>query len=61
MLPNSFVNVMRTSGPFPPMLIRPTDDSGFVAVLALKMRWIASACAPNRSGLPMVSSCAVIG
>lgn len=50
-LPVSVVSVVNTSGPCPPMLISPTDDSGFEFVLALKIRLTASACASNREGL----------
>lgn len=50
--PKSVVKVTRTSGPFPPMLIRPTEDSGFAFVLAENMRLTASACASHREGLP---------
>jgi hypothetical protein len=35
----------------PPMLMRPTDDSGFAPVFAEKMRFTASACASHREGL----------
>lgn len=31
-LPGFVVRVVRTSGPLPPMLIRPTDDSGLACV-----------------------------
>lgn len=50
-LPISVVKVVRTSGPLPPMLMRPTDDSGFDWILAEKMRLTASSCASNRDGL----------
>ncbi len=50
-LPKSVVKVTSTSGPFPPMLIRPTDDSGFACVFAEKMRLTASACASYLEGL----------
>jgi len=36
-LPKSVVKVTRTSGPLPPMLMSPTDDSGFDCVLAPNM------------------------
>lgn len=49
--PKSVVNVTSTSGPFPPMLISPTDDSGFDCVLAENMRLTASACASHLEGL----------
>ena len=50
-LPKSVVRVTRTSGPFPPIVIRPTEDSGFALVLAEKMRLTASDCASKRVGL----------
>jgi hypothetical protein len=50
-LPMSVVSVVRISGVLPPMLMRPTDDSGFAAVFAEKMRLTASACASHREGL----------
>jgi len=50
-LPMSVVRVVRISGVLPPMLMRPTDDSGFAAVFAEKMRLTASACASHRDGL----------
>lgn len=49
--PKSVVNVTSTSGPFPPMLISPTEDSGFDCVLAENMRLTASACASHLEGL----------
>lgn len=50
-LPMSVVRVVRISGVLPPMLMRPTDDSGFAPVFAEKMRFTASACASHRDGL----------
>ena len=50
-LPKSVVRVTNTSGLLPPMLMSPTEDSGFDWVLALKMRLTASACASQREGL----------
>lgn len=47
-LPKFVVKVVRLSGWEPPMLIRPTEDSGLACVFAEKMRLTASACAPNR-------------
>jgi hypothetical protein len=47
----SVVRVVRISGVLPPMLMRPTDDSGFAPVFAEKMRLTASACASHRDGL----------
>jgi hypothetical protein len=47
----SVVRVTSTSGPLPPMLISPTEDSGFAFVLALKIMLTASDCAPKREGL----------
>ena len=41
--PKSVVKVVNTSGPWPPILIRPTDDSGFAPVLAEKIRLTVSA------------------
>jgi len=49
-LPGFVVRVVRTSGPEPPMLIRPTDDSGFACVLYWKMRLAQSVCASQREG-----------
>ena len=49
--PKSVVKVTSTSGLLPPMLISPTDDSGFDWVLALKMILTASACASHLEGL----------
>ena len=50
-LPVSVVSVVKTSGPCPPMLISPTDDSGFEFVFAENIRLTASAWASNREGL----------
>ena len=50
-LPVSVVSVVRTSGPCPPMLISPTEDSGLEFVFAEKMRLTASAWASKREGL----------
>ena len=47
----SVVNVVSISGVLPPMLMRPTDDSGFAPVLAENMRLAASHCASHREGL----------
>lgn len=47
----SVVRVVRISGVLPPMLIRPTEDSGFAPVFAEKIRLTASACASHRVGL----------
>ena len=49
--PKSVVRVTRTSGPLPPILMRPTDDSGFAFVLAENIRFTASACASHLDGL----------
>jgi hypothetical protein len=49
--PKSSVKVTSTSGPLPPMLIRPTDDSGFDCVFALNMILTASDCASHLEGL----------
>lgn len=46
----SVVRVVRISGVLPPMLIRPTDDSGFAFVFEEKMRLTASDCASHREG-----------
>lgn len=46
----SVVRVVRISGVEPPMLIRPTDDSGFAFVFEEKMRFTASDCASHREG-----------
>ena len=57
-LPKSAVAVKVTSisGPFPAMLMRPTDDSGFACVLAEKMRLTASHWASHLEGLLSVAS-----
>lgn len=47
----SVVRVVRISGVLPPMLMRPTDDSGFAPVFAENIRFTASACASHREGL----------
>lgn len=49
-LPISVVSVVRISGVLPPMLMSPTDDSGFAPVFAEKMRFTASCCASHREG-----------
>lgn len=48
--PRSVVRVERTSGPLPPMLIRPTDDSGFPCVMESNKMLIESAWESNRVG-----------
>lgn len=50
-LPISVVNVVRISGVLPPMLMRPTEDSGFAWVFAENIRLAASHCASHREGL----------
>ena len=52
----SVVSVVSTSGPWPPMLINPTDDSGLEFVFAEKMRLTASAWASKREGLSFTVS-----
>lgn len=54
MRPRSVVRVVKTSGWAPPMLIRPTEDSGFDWVLAEKMKLTASDWASKREGLGQV-------
>ena len=49
-LPISVVRVVRISGVEPPILIRPTEDSGFAFVFEEKMRFTASDCASHREG-----------
>lgn len=49
-LPMSVVRVVRISGVLPPMLMRPTDDSGLAPVFAEKMRFTASCWASHREG-----------
>ena len=49
-LPGSVVNVTSTSGPLPPMLIRPTEDSGLPWTTFWKMMLTASAWDSNRVG-----------
>jgi hypothetical protein len=46
----SVVKVVRISGVEPPMLINPTEDSGFAFVFAEKIRFTASDCASHREG-----------
>ena len=49
-LPISVVSVVRISGWVPPMLMRPTDDSGFELVFEEKIMFTASDCASHREG-----------
>lgn len=47
----SVVRVVRISGWEPPMVMRPTEDSGLAPVFAENMRLAASHCASHREGL----------
>jgi hypothetical protein len=46
----SVVSVVRISGVLPPMLMRPTDDSGFAFVFEEKIRFTASDSASHLEG-----------